>query len=166
MNISRDELKKNYESQSTTELIERYIEGDLTDLARSVLRECLVARGEQPQILDEQKAKRSIYIKEEVKKGKHSVINLRRGSSILAILVGFPLYLYLLYHGWNVGFAIMVTILPLWVVFRIVEHIMTKRRISSLSDVELTNIVDAKVGEVGYEIQKIATDELKKRSFL
>ena len=166
MNISRDVLMQNYQTRSTSELIDFYVNSELTDLARSVLSECLLARGEQPHILDGQKAKQSIYIKEEAKKGKHSMFNFRRGSTKLAFLVGLPLCLYLQFIGWSVGLALIVAVLPLWIIFRIIEHNMAKKRIASLSDVELTNIVDAKVGEVGYEFQKIASDELKQRASL
>ena len=76
MLISRDVLKRNYEAYSTPELIELYINSELTDTDRSVLSECLSSRGEQPHHLDGLiKAKRSTYIespniKDEVKKGQ------------------------------------------------------------------------------------------------
>ena len=165
MGVSRDDLKQAYESRSTPELTDLYMNGDLTDLARSVLSESLTARGEQLHILDGKKAKQSTYIKEEVKKGAHSMFNFRRRSTQLAFLVGLPLYLYLqISRGWNVGLALMVTVLPLWVVFRIIEHALNKRRIASMSDSELTNIEHATAGQLGYELQRIARDELRRRS--
>lgn len=168
MIISRDVQKKLYDAYSTQELVDIYVNSELTDIERSVLSECLLARGKQLHLLDGQKARLSAYIespfiKEEVKKGTHSIFNFRRWSTWLAFLVGLPLIVDLNTHGWNIGFAVLVSILPIWVVFYIIEHYMTKKKIVSLSDVELTNIVDAKVGELGYEIQTIARDELKRR---
>ena len=164
MNVSREVLKQNYELQPTSELINLYVNNDLTDLARSVLSECLTARGEQMNILDARKEKQSPYLKEEVKKGSHSMFNFRRRSTWLAFIVGFPLYLYLYISGWKVGFALMLSVLPAWAGFRIIELFMNKRKIASLSNTELTNIVEAKVGELGYESQRIAQEELRRRS--
>ena len=128
MHISQDVLKQNYEAYSTPELVDLYVNSELTDIDRSVLSECLSARGEQLHILDRQKANQSTYIKDEVKKGQYSLYNFRRWSTWLAFLVGFPLCLFLQMHGWKVGFAIMVTILPSWLVFYIIEYYMTKRK--------------------------------------
>jgi hypothetical protein len=168
MHISRDVLKQNYEAYSTSELVDLYVNSELTDIDRSVLSECLSARGEQLHLLDGKKVKQSNYIEpsyinDEVKKGEYSMINFRRWSTWLAFLVGFPFCIYLQMHGWKVGFAIMVTILPSWVLFYIIEYSDTKRKIVSLSDVELTNIADAKSGEPGYKFQTIARNELKRR---
>jgi len=125
-------------------------------------------RVEQAQILDGQKAreiKESTYIEEEVKKGKPSLWNFRRWSTICAYIVGLPLYFYIVIsYRLNVGIAIIVSILPSWVVFRVIEYTLTKKTIVALSDDELTSISDTRVGELGYELQKIAQDELKRRS--
>lgn len=164
MNTSRDELKNNYESQETTELIDRYINDDLTDLAHEVLSECLTSRGEQLKILDARKVKQSPHLKLEIARGEYSMFNFRRRSTWLAFIVGFPFYLYFYSNGWKIGWALMVTVLPLWIIFMIIERIMNKKKVLSLSDLELMNIIDEKAGELGYESQKFASDELKRRS--
>lgn len=164
MTVSREEIKQTYESQETEELIDRYINGDLTEAARSVLSECLISRGEKLQALDELRARLPALLNDEEKKGEHSMFNFRRQSTQLAFLVGLPFYLYLHSLGWSVGPALMVSVLPLWAIFRITEHIRLKKKTLALPNSELTNIAEARTGNLGYELQKIAKDELKRRS--
>ena len=171
MDISRDELKQYYESRATAELANLYINDGLTDVAMSVLRDCLSARGEQLHLLDAEKEKKSIYVKSEAmtiqeyqKKGRYSIFNFRRWSTKLAFLVGLPICVYLQVDlGWNVGLSILVVIVPLWAVFAAFEMNMIGEKIASLSDAELKDILNAKEGQPGYELQNIAETEIKRR---
>lgn len=99
------------------------------------------------------------------KKGSLSLFNFRRTSTKLAFLVGLPIYVYLIvYLGWGKLLALMISVLPVWIIFSIVEiFYFEKKKIQELSDVELKVIASAEFKEHRAFAIRIAKDEAKER---